>query len=100
MDIKDAIGRNIEIGKTVRYTATGTTGEVEDLKIKDDSYWVKIQETDMWYIADAVEVLYDNEILDKEDYYNKEETFNEESFKEKQSDFGEAGIGDNVTGGG
>lgn len=100
MDIKDAIGRNIEIGETVRYTATGTTGEVEDLKIKDELYWVKIKDTDMWYLAEAVEVLYENEILDEEDYYNKDETFNEESFKEKQYEFGEAGIGDNVTGGG
>ena len=62
--------------------------------------WAKIKDTDMWYLAEAVEVLYENEILDEEDYYNKDETFNEESFKEKQNEFGEAGIGDNVTGGG
>ncbi len=100
MDIKDAIGRNIEIGETVRYTATGTTGEVEDLRIKDEQYWVKIQETDMWYRSDAVEVLYENEILDKEDYYNRDGTFDEESFKERQSEINDMTIGDNVTGGG
>ena len=101
MDILDAIGRVIEEGKTVRYIPTGTTGEVEDMRIKDDKYWVKIANTNMWYVTSEVEVLSEDEIIDKKDYKLEDNTkFDEEKFKERQRQFADARIDDQVADGG
>ncbi|GEM_PF-498336 len=101
MDILDAIGRVIEEGKTVRYIPTGTTGEVEDMRIKDDKYWVRIANTNMWYVTSEVEVLSEDEIIDKKDYKLEDTTkFDEEKFKERQRQFADARIDDQVADGG
>lgn len=101
MDILDAIGRTIEEGKTVRYIPTGTTGKVEDIRIKDDEYWVKLDETNMWYITSEVEVLTEDEIIDKSEYKLEDDSkFNEEKFKERQRELANVHLDDQVADGG
>jgi len=59
MEIKDARGKIIEIGSYIRYTGTGTAGKVTDFRIDeyDDSKWVKLENPNLWYSSDLVEVI-------------------------------------------
>ena len=57
--IVDARNREINLGSHVRYVDTGTVGEVTDSKVENDASWVKIDKTNLWYLANKLELLND-----------------------------------------
>ncbi len=61
MEVTDVRGINIQKGVHVRYTGTGSTGEVMDYKSDNSGSWVLMDTTDLWYRSDAVEVINENE---------------------------------------
>lgn len=82
MEIKDARGKVIELGSFIRYTRTGTLGKVTDLKIDEKSIgWAKMEEPDLWYSEDVLELLDEKNIKDKD---FKDKKFNIDEFKEKE----------------
>lgn len=102
MDIKDAIGNNLEIGDNVTYVPTGTNGEIEDVRIQDEKYWVKIANTDMWYITDKVELLSDKEIKDTDDDTDIDKINKEgiDKIKERREELAHLELQDEVAEGG
>ncbi|NOQ32793.1 MAG: DUF2098 domain-containing protein [Methanosarcinales archaeon] len=48
---------DISIGSTVRYTGTGSVGEVKRLEERDHELWVRLDSTGLWYATAALEVL-------------------------------------------
>lgn len=57
MQITDPRGKNILKGVHVRYTGTGTAGEVLDVREDPEGKWAKMDSTDMWYNTRFLEVL-------------------------------------------
>lgn len=57
--MEDVRGKPIVKGYHVRYTGTGSTGEVTDLRSDDEGNWVHLDTTDLWYKTDALEVITD-----------------------------------------
>ena len=53
----DARDKEISIDDYVRYVDTGTVGKVLDIKMEDETGWVLIDKTDLWYKSKLVEVL-------------------------------------------
>jgi len=49
MEVADTTGKTILKGSHVRYTGTGSAGEVLDVKSDDEGTWAKIDTTDLWY---------------------------------------------------
>jgi len=45
MEVADATGKTILKGSHVRYTGTGSAGEVLDVKSDDEGTWAKIDTT-------------------------------------------------------
>lgn len=79
MEIKDARGKLIEIGSYIRYTGTGTIGKVVDLKIDqsdNDSKWVKLENPDLWYSNNVVEVIDEKEVKTKDSRVRKDDIEN------------------------
>ena len=85
---EDVRGKPILKGFHVRYTGTGSTGEVIDLKSEDNENWILLDTTDLWYKTDSLEV------INKSDYEriknhtifktkNKEEPDKKEDIKGK-----------------
>jgi hypothetical protein len=64
MEVADARGKIIFKGAHVRYTGTGSAGEVTDIKSDDEGSWAKIDTTDLWYKSQFIELI-------EEDQYNK-----------------------------
>ncbi|HOI71357.1 MAG TPA: DUF2098 domain-containing protein [Methanobacterium sp.] len=50
-----AQGKSIIKGSHVRYTGTGSAGEVLDIKSDDEGTWAKIDTTDLWYNSEFLE---------------------------------------------
>lgn len=63
--IVDARNREINLGSHVRYVDTGTVGEVTDSKVENDASWVKIDKTNLWYLANKLELLNDEDFKTK-----------------------------------
>ncbi len=61
----DARDKEIKINSYVRYVDTGTIGEVIDIKTKDETDWVKVDKTNLWYKSRLVEVLDKKDIKEK-----------------------------------
>ena len=59
--IVDARNKEITLGSHVRYVDTGTVGEVTDSKVENDASWVKIDKTNLWYLANKLELLNDED---------------------------------------
>jgi hypothetical protein len=57
MEVADARGKIIFKGAHVRYTGTGSAGEVTDIKSDDDGSWAKIDTTDLWYKSQFIELI-------------------------------------------
>jgi hypothetical protein len=57
MEVADARGKNILKGSHVRYTGTGSAGEVLDIKSDDEGTWAKIDTTDLWYNSEFLELI-------------------------------------------
>lgn len=56
--------KEIFIGSHVRYSGTGSSGEVLGLRSDDDGVWAKIDTTELWYNSRYLELL-------NEDEYNR-----------------------------
>ncbi len=50
---------DISIGSTVRYSGTGSVGEVKRLEARDHELWARLDSTGLWYAKAALEVLGD-----------------------------------------
>ena len=61
MEVADARGKNILKGSHVRYTGTGSAGEVLDVKSDDEGTWAKIDTTDLWYNSEFLELINQHE---------------------------------------
>ena len=61
MEVADARGKNILIGSHVRYTGTGSAGEVLDVRSDEEGTWAKIDTTDLWYNSEFLELLNQHE---------------------------------------
>lgn len=48
---------DISIGNTVRYSGTGSIGEVKRLEEIDHELWARLDSTGLWYAVAALEVL-------------------------------------------
>lgn len=57
MEVADARGKNILIGSHVRYTGTGSAGEVLDIKTDEEGSWARIDTTDLWYNSMFLELI-------------------------------------------
>jgi hypothetical protein len=62
VEAADSIARNILKGAHVRYTGTGSAGEVLDLRSDNEGLWAKVDTTELWYNTRYLEV------LDEEEY--------------------------------
>lgn len=57
MEITDARGKSLTIGSMVRYSGTGTLGEVSAIKVEDEEGWIKMDDSEIWYNSEALELL-------------------------------------------
>lgn len=57
MEILDARGKTVNVGALVRYTGTGTTGEVSAVKLENNEGWIKLDESEVWYNSEFTEIL-------------------------------------------
>lgn len=57
MEAADALGKHILKGSHVRYTGTGSTGEVLDIKTDEEGTWAKMDATDLWYKSEFLELI-------------------------------------------
>lgn len=90
MNIKDARGKTIEIGFYIRYTGTGTIGKVVDLKTdEEDIGWAKMEEPNLWYSENVIEIVDEDNIKDKD---FKDKKFNVDELKERNRDFEESSL--------
>ena len=58
----DARDKEISIDDYVRYVDTGTVGKVLDTKTEDETGWVLIDKTNLWYKSKLVEILDEKDI--------------------------------------
>ena len=56
MEVMDLRGKPVTVGSKVRYSRTGTSGEVSAVKVEDNQGWVKMNDSDLWYNNEYVEV--------------------------------------------
>lgn len=56
MEVKDLRGKPVNVGSQVRYSRTGTSGEVSAVKVAENQGWVKMNDSDLWYNTEYVEV--------------------------------------------
>ncbi len=76
----DARDKEISIEDFVRYVDTGTIGQVIEIKTEDETDWVLIDKTELWYKAKLVEILDEKDIKVKFTPSGRE--FDVEEFKE------------------
>jgi hypothetical protein len=63
MEVEDAHGKNILKGSNVRYTGTGSAGEVLDVKEDLEGTWAKMDTTNLWYKSQFLELIDQREYL-------------------------------------
>ena len=61
MEVADARGKSILKGSHVRYTGTGSAGEVLEIKEDDEGTWAKIDTTKLWYNSEFLELINQHE---------------------------------------
>ena len=64
MEACDLRGKTISVGSYARYSGTGTTGQVSDIKEENNNKWAKFNDSDLWYSLDTIE------LINKEDIKN------------------------------
>lgn len=57
MENTDSCGKPIEKGSYVIYNGTGTIGKVVDVKSEDNSSWIKMDSTELWYNSKYVQAI-------------------------------------------
>ncbi|WP_458454656.1 DUF2098 domain-containing protein [Methanobrevibacter sp.] len=83
--VVDARDLEITLDSHVRYVDTGTVGKVLDIKTENERGWVKLDKTELWYLANRVELLDEKDIKKSRWGENNEVTI--EDLKEKASEF-------------
>jgi len=61
MEVMDATGKNILKGSHVRYSGTGSAGEVLDIREDEEGTWAKIDTTKLWYNSEFLELINQHE---------------------------------------
>jgi hypothetical protein len=61
VEVEDVRGKPIQKGVHVRYTGTGSAGEVINFKSDDNGAWVLLDTTDLWYKSEFLEIIAENE---------------------------------------
>lgn len=79
--------QKILIGSHARYSGTGSTGEIIDVKTDEKGTWAKIDTTELWYNTRFIEVINENEYQrlkkEKNELKTEEKVKKEVSFKKK-----------------
>lgn len=71
-------------------TGTGTISKVIDLKTDEEGVgWAKMEEPNLWYSEDVIEIVDEDNIKDKD---FKDKKFNVDELKEKNHDFEEPSL--------
>jgi hypothetical protein len=72
--------KEIIIGAHVRYSATGSTGEVLDVRSDDEGVWAKVDSTELWYNSRYLDLLDENEYFKLKSRKSKKKSnkFNED----------------------
>lgn len=96
--IVDARNKEITLGSHVRYVDTGTIGEVTDSKIENDASWVKIDKTNLWYLANKLELLNDEDLKTKT--YHDDKDIDIEAIKNSEKMFEDVEISSSAANGG
>ncbi len=65
MEILDINGKQICKDLQVKYIRTHTTGKVTDILVKEDTVWIKLDSSGLYYRIDYIEVIENNEIYIK-----------------------------------
>ncbi|AEH60197.1 Protein of unknown function DUF2098 [Methanosalsum zhilinae DSM 4017] len=55
-EVSDINGVPIKVGSTVRYINTGTVGNITDIKQDSEGAWALLDDTDLYYRVDFLEV--------------------------------------------
>lgn len=97
--VLDARDKELALGNHVRYVDTGTIGEIVDIKTEQDTGWVKIDKTNLWYRSKLVELL-DEKDLNKKFDDDSNDDIDIESLKEKAFDLENIELDSNVAEGG
>ena len=96
--IVDARNREINLGSHVRYVDTGTVDEVTDSKVENDASWVKIDKTNLWYLANKLELLNDEDFKTKT--YHDDKDIDIEAIKNSEKMFEDVEISSSAANGG
>lgn len=83
--VVDARDLEINLDSYVRYVDTGTIGKVLDMKTENNKEWVKLDKTELWYVANRVELLDEKDIKKRTWGENNEVSI--EDLKDKSSEF-------------
>ena len=70
MEIRDINGKQICIGLQVKYIRTHTTGNVNDILV-NDNVWIKLDSSGLYYRADYIGVIKNNDAYIKLDKKKK-----------------------------
>lgn len=81
MEACDLRGKTINVGSYARYTGTGTTGQVSDIKEENHNQWAKLENSDLWYSLDTIEVITKEDI---KNFDNKNEDTDKDVKKLKE----------------
>ena len=85
--VVDARDLEITLDSHVRYVDTGTVGKVLDMKTENEKGWVKLDKTELWYLASRVELLDEKDI--KKSRWGENNEVDIEDLKEKAMEFNE-----------
>lgn len=59
MNVLDVNGNKICKGMDVKYTGTHTIGKVDEILIRDEMVWIKLDSSSLYYRSDYIEVVED-----------------------------------------
>ena len=85
MTIKDVRGKEIEIGSFVRYIGTGTVGKILEIKEDDEDNWLKLEDNELWYSSDFLELVDEKSIITSDDDHKDDDTI--DKIKNLREDF-------------
>lgn len=86
MSFCDVRGENINLGSFTRYSGTGTIGKVIDLKEDDGQNWAKLEDSNLWYDTDSLEVVDEKDLININKSNDKDTIDKIKDLKEDLSD--------------
>lgn len=98
MEVKDVNGNVLTVGMAVRYTGTGTTGEISAIKVEDGDGWVRLEDSDLWYNSNYLELIDRSQLKRGSGKGRKADTV--EKLKRMKEDFEDIDMGSEVCDGG